>query len=68
MKLRIVSNGTARGTRVEDDNGELVENVVAVTWVVEDPHSVACAVIKLQRVPVDVEASIAMVDHGIDPS
>lgn len=32
MKLRIVTDGTFRGTRVETEDGQLVERVGGVTW------------------------------------
>lgn len=32
MKLRIVSDGTNAGTRVEDELGNRIEGVIAVDW------------------------------------
>jgi hypothetical protein len=35
VKLRIVSNGTAQGTMIYDEEGRVVENVRAFAWVCE---------------------------------
>jgi len=32
MKVRIVSDGTLGGTRVFDEQGRVIEDVVAVSW------------------------------------
>jgi hypothetical protein len=32
MKLKIVSDGTPTGTRVEDETGNRIENVTSIDW------------------------------------
>ena len=38
MKLRIVSDGTVEGTRLETEDGELIEGVISLQWSL-DAHS-----------------------------
>jgi hypothetical protein len=53
MKLRIVSDGTPKGTRVLDENDELIERVTVADW-----HAavgeIPTATLKLFAMPVDV--------------
>jgi hypothetical protein len=54
VRLRIVSDGTPRGTRVEDQDGREVWGVVGVVWSIKVGRF-AKASIRLVDVPVVVE-------------
>lgn len=54
VKLRIVSDGTAPGTRVEDEDGRTLHGVQSVEWKVEVGEGMATATLVVHRVPVDV--------------
>lgn len=56
MRIKIVGDGTPRGTTVVDaDTGERLEGVTAVEWQM-DARNLATAKITLLKVPVEVEA------------
>lgn len=58
-RIRIVSNGTSPGTRVEDaDTGEDIEGVVNVEW--------SCAVDEVARAVVTFDAVLADVVGEVD--
>jgi hypothetical protein len=55
VRLRIVSDGAGRTTRIENaDTGELVEGVTAVRWGIDHPGSMAHASVAFARIAVDV--------------
>lgn len=58
MRIRIVSDGTAEGTHVVDAaTGDVIDNVVAVSWSVEVPGcSPTEATFKCAYVEVDIES------------
>lgn len=53
MKLRIESDGTPAGTRVLDENGKAIENVVGLTWELGVGGIARCKM-QLVATPVDV--------------
>ena len=56
MKLKIVSDGTPMGTRVENaETGELLEDVVAVAWHIQVSGipTLAVATVTLVNIPLD---------------
>jgi len=61
MRLKIVSDGTAVGTRVMDDAGRELENVISLDWSIM-PGRAATAVITLKEVPVELAAQFENVD------
>lgn len=54
-KVRIVSDGTPCGTRVEGPDGQPIPGVVSVSWNVE-MGEIARATIELINVDIDAEA------------
>lgn len=58
MKVKIVSDGTAIGTRLIDvDTGHVLDDVVRLTWDIKGgAHSLATVV--LRRVPVEVSGEV----------
>lgn len=64
MKLRIVSDGTPVGSRVETEDGVPVDGVMAVAWTIE-AGQMARAVVTLLRVPVELVGEAEVV---VDPS
>jgi hypothetical protein len=61
MKLKVVSDGTPMGTRVEDEHGNVVENVVNVLWSCNADDGHADVSINLVRLPVEVVGQVAHV-------
>lgn len=57
MKLRIVSDGTVEGTRVVDERGRRVQNVMAVNWTI-GLGGIGTAVIAIKDVPVDLKSNV----------
>ena len=55
MKIKIVSDGTARGTFVETETGERVDNVTAVLWGCS-VGQISWAEIRVRDVPVNLVA------------
>jgi hypothetical protein len=56
MRIKIISDGTPKNTKVVDaDTGELVKDVYAIQWSC-DVHNLARAIIGFINVPVEVEA------------
>jgi hypothetical protein len=55
MRLRIVSDGSADGTRVVDEDGRTLEGVAAVTWQVNQDRTVTATLV-LREVAVDIAA------------
>lgn len=54
-RIRIVSDGTPNGTRVENaDTGEEIESVVAIMWKVDVDKAVAEAVCTFELCAADV--------------
>jgi hypothetical protein len=55
VKLKIISDGTAHGTRIVNaDTGEEVEGVVSVFWEVSTDDELAYAELKFLALPVEV--------------
>ena len=76
-RLRITSEGTARGTRVclEDDNGKQIDvsNIVqAIRWEIAGPNEIAVATVEFVRLrgfeaeAELVEATIRRLEEGSD--
>jgi hypothetical protein len=60
MRLRIISNGTGKGTRVVDaKTGEEIEGVTSVEWFwsYEKDNAVPSCKLTVQSVPLDAELS-----------
>lgn len=72
MKLKIVSNGTLLGTRITDENGNLVTNVTAldIRWQLDAKEGTARARVGLVMPPADVEVEGYLVPNvmwvGVD--
>lgn len=54
MRLRVVSDGSARGTRVESESGDAVERVQAVEWRCDVKSGLARVRLELAGVKVEV--------------
>ena len=54
MKLRLVSDGTTHGTRVESEHGEKVERVQAVQWEIDTKTHRATVTVTFGQVEVDI--------------
>jgi hypothetical protein len=57
MEIRIISDGTGRGTRVKTEDGQMVHGVQKVTWSIDGPSELARAVLTFDRVKVDVHGT-----------
>ena len=58
MKLKIVSDGTTRGTQVVDaETGEVLEGVIGVSFSANISSSLAHAKVELQKVPFEFTGS-----------
>lgn len=55
MKLKIVSDGTAPGTKLVDAvTGEAVDNVIDIIWTVSAVDMISKAIVHMLAVPIDV--------------
>lgn len=61
VNLRIVSDGTSAGTRVETADGVPVDRVTSVAWMLEGGRP-ARAVVTLMSVPVELVGEAVTVD------
>jgi len=62
MKIKIISDGTANGTKVVNaETGELVHHVSSVEWKVSVESSLAEAVVTFSNVAVEIEAELSEV-------
>ncbi len=68
MKVRIVSDGTARGTQVLDLEGRVIQGVTAVGWHVDGRRRMDCAraTIEVDLVSLDVVGDVG--GGVVDPS
>lgn len=67
MILKIISDGTAKGTRVVDAaSGESVDGVVAITWVINARDGLAACSLTLFNTPIEVVAdpTVESADHA----
>ena len=56
MRVKIISDGTSKGTRVIDEqSGEAVEGCVYLSWIIDKDH-MATATITLVKVSIDASA------------
>lgn len=55
MKIKIISDGTGRGTRVVTEDGEVLERVLSIKWECVGRQD-AVATIEVSRVPVELVA------------
>lgn len=55
MKLKIISKGTPKTTKVLDENGEEIENVFRVDWSVDAKTQLASAIIHVYHVEVGLK-------------
>lgn len=59
MRVKIISDGTAVGTKlVNAETGELVENVTSLTWSATAGHGHGVANLTIEWVPAEIEADI----------
>jgi len=63
MKLKIVSDGTSRGSRVLTEDGKEIEGVESATWTCHAP-GVATATLTLRKVPVELEGYLEAVKQS----
>ena len=57
MKIKIVSDGTGRGTKITNaETGELIENVSAVKLQCTDPGGLWVARLKFSQIEFEIEA------------
>jgi hypothetical protein len=55
MKLKIISDGTERGTKIiDDDTGEELKNAYKVIWAISVRSGIASAKIYLHKIPVEI--------------
>jgi hypothetical protein len=63
-KLRIVSDGTRFGTRIETEDGQVIEGIQAIDWKCDAGEKpVATAVIRVRRVPIEVEVEAEIIEE-----
>lgn len=66
MKIKIVSDGTVKGTKLVDvETGKMLENVVSVTWAA-DLEDVAATVI-FQGITAELEANAGTMTYYKKP-
>lgn len=59
MKIKIVSDGTVRGTKVVNaDTGDWIEGITAIEWRVEAGARTARANIEMMKIPVEMAATV----------
>ena len=59
MKIKVISDGTPSGTQVlDEDTGQALPNVKAVTWYIDTDSIMADVVIKLRKVPVEIVGTL----------
>lgn len=55
MKIKIVSDGTARTTKVINaETGEVIEGCYSVKWKVDTDSQISTAILAFRNIPVDV--------------
>ncbi len=62
MKLKIVSDGTPMGTRVEDEKGNRLDGVTSVEWDAGIDRLATCT-LELTGVPVEVTSEDIHISH-----
>ncbi len=65
MKIKIISNGIPRGTRIVNaETNEPIEGCVAVHWICDmDENQVATAIVEFLNVPVEIVGEMAIGDR-----
>lgn len=68
MKLQIISDGTAAGTRVEDiETGDMLHGVQAVAWEVNIDSGLATVMLRIKNIPIRAEGELDPVRSEILP-
>ena len=62
MKLKIVSDGTSKGTHVLTEDGKEIEMVKDISWTCSAP-GIATISLRLLKVPVEIEGHLETVEH-----
>lgn len=58
MKIKILSDGTARTTRVVNaETGEVIDGCYSVKWKVDTDSRISTAILAFRNIPVDIMAS-----------
>jgi uncharacterized hydantoinase/oxoprolinase family protein len=68
MKLKIVSDGTCRGTYVETEFGDRIENVERIDFAVSREHFATVADVRLRFTRLESEIDAGCVICKCDPS
>jgi hypothetical protein len=59
MKLKIISNGQAIGTKIINaDTGEEIEGIVSVKWQIDGPGELSKMELQFINIPVEVEGIV----------
>lgn len=66
MKLKIVSDGTPAGTRLEDEHGNGVDGVTSLSWEMDAEFQEAAVRVELARIPVELAGEVT--DVSVPPS
>jgi len=67
VRIKIISDGTAPGTRVVDaGTGEPIDGITAISWKVDVNH-LAEATLTFIKVPVEAEGETAIADQTDRP-
>ena len=68
MKLKIVSDGTLKGSHVLTEDGQEIEMVQAVTWTLDARNDYSALVtLALLKVPVELEGYLFSVERKEPP-
>lgn len=60
MKLKLISDGTAKGTSVVDEEGREVENIESITWVADRGEKESRLLITVKGVSAEALGGFAM--------
>ncbi|MBT0666332.1 hypothetical protein KI809_18650 [Geobacter pelophilus] len=58
MKIKIISDGTPMGTRILDESGNPMKNVIAASWELQANDKLATVKLELIDVSVELEGDV----------
>lgn len=66
MKLKVISDGTALGTKVINaETGEAIENISRISWELDASVYIAQAVIEVIEIPVELTGGMRLLKEQV---
>ena len=66
VHIKIVSDGTPQGTRVETSDGKMLWNVIAIRWDATVDNDFAVAHLTLVNIPFEGVGSLGFIENGLE--